>query len=1481
MKLPVGARLPHDFADIPTNDPEVVQRNRALYRITHVLSETPWSCLYRGKKVFRNFEFAKGTLTEAAEDECLDVLIRTLSYPRTDDRDYIQARREHSWFEAKQVLGCRHTNLIAEPLDYLQVRNDQDQFAFPRPGNIPTTEPVLVFETIHGDNLARWRQAARVDAVRGLHVLGQMLEFLATLHDAKLLLNVVSPAAFWVDELHRVHFLGTENVVDDRRAATWRSLFPNERYAQGFVAPELLQPNAPPSRQSDLYGWAALVWFLLTGDSPAKLAADQQQRWARFEPAHRERLHRELARLSPHQVAEMKRELNVAGTRFESLWPGSFLGGLWACLDTDHAQRPGSVADLRAWWGNPPPPPVPACLAIRKHPTAARIAFSTTGLREGLQFQVSRRFAQPPLSPTDGDVAWRGNTSSPIEVVVPLPPEPRRGQTVTGEWCFSIFAVETQGGITSVSRATQARGLDGTAPGFRRAFAESIAGSAGALPDEIALLGQLDPIELVAAELLDSSETRVRGWAVSLLERGVRAGSIGGVCRRLLEERALVDDENAVRQQAASTLIRTCVLVDVELIVELAQRMGEGAVDEMIRAARGFAAFGVSASVIDRAIEALEQAHRIVVCAVCQQELRARELDLHLTTEHHYVPLDGKLLPFGQALTRLWSRVLQHFDTAALQTLTGHLQHRHPQSVVSAFASALAQQVLFAWQSHWTHQSEEQRQTWNDGLARCLRSDQAARSACWSLLPHGDSRIRELARGVVLVAVAMRLSGGHITVVLFRRAVDELAPVPIVSERIEACRRLIELGANPLAGELCERELDLERLLDCPECGTTFPKRDLASHRRKEHHVFEWESRRYEWDSLVALLLGRTVAVEPDAFAARCLMELFVERHGNGAWQPLYLGLRDQLRQSAGPEDLEALASGLGAAVGPLPLSVRLMWAFLAENDAVCQTAALAIFANRDADPPADLSRLVATRVSRTDVPFSLCQQAVVSLLRRPRVTADIIRSALLELADRANDKLQGVGLLHDLEQWVGASPAIEAVCAELLSKIRMRCPRCEVSGTPTELAEHVRTEHGLILQGRSVRKPWSVAMDCLDEYAENPQSHLLERAEQLAVLASPDSGRRRLLREALRRGIAPDDYACEMIAANQSTSLSLCPECWESISTGEAPLNEVQIDAQGNVHWDAVSIRRVGLHGVWSSVEITPWDGPAPPWTFTQGGAIAAAGLVFLIPSALFGILAWQGLAAAQSFAVLGFLMGLASMAAAAFFYSARPVEPVDVAWELVVPALLDDDQQPFGIAHSTFLASLAGMSCGRGNAAKRRAVLNRAIEKVQGHMQPEAIPSRHLAELWHLLLRDDLLVGHGGETILHILRAVFHGQLSLEFLDQVTRKGTELLRLHNEAFYVVTLPAKMIAEAATVGLTNEDLQTLRGRSPTIAFLLRDASNTHGLRGRGANRELMLCILLSPGTRCPQCETLLHLRKGQLAERMSELASAPLRELV
>ncbi|MES2789941.1 MAG: hypothetical protein V4719_09980 [Planctomycetota bacterium] len=54
MRLRIDTRLPHDLLDVPADDPPQIQRNRAVYRITEVLAETPWSSLYRAKKVFHN-----------------------------------------------------------------------------------------------------------------------------------------------------------------------------------------------------------------------------------------------------------------------------------------------------------------------------------------------------------------------------------------------------------------------------------------------------------------------------------------------------------------------------------------------------------------------------------------------------------------------------------------------------------------------------------------------------------------------------------------------------------------------------------------------------------------------------------------------------------------------------------------------------------------------------------------------------------------------------------------------------------------------------------------------------------------------------------------------------------------------------------------------------------------------------------------------------------------------------------------------------------------------------------------------------------------------------------------------------------------------------------------------------------------------------------------------------------------------------------
>ncbi len=1563
MKLPVGARLPHDFADIPANEPDIIQRNRSLYRVTQVLHETAWSCLYRGKKVFRNFEFTKGLLSEAGDDECLDVLIRTLSYPTTDDREYVRRRRDHAKFEAQRVLGSRCTNLIAEPLDYIELRNEQDQFAFPRAGKMASSEPVLVFETIQGDNLARWRQSVPNDLARVMSVVGQTLQFLDTMHGAGFLLNVLSPVAFWVDRLDRAHFLGTENVVDVAEAAAWRGLFPPERYAQGFLAPELLDPDATPSHETDLFGWAALAWMLLTGDSPAKLAIKQQHRSPRFEGPQRERLRHELLRLPEQHVTDVQQTLNVTGSRFAALWPDSLIDGLWTCLDPNPAQRPRSIVELRKWWGNPPPPPAPACLVLRRANGTARVAFSTRGLPVGLQFQIVRQFAPHEATTAmslEAIAVWKGATTKPVEITWPTAPGVRRGSSPSlpdaseYDWCFSVQTVESHQDTAGVSRAVVAATLSADTPGFRRYFAESLTSGSAACPEQIWLLAELDSTETVAMELLDSAEPRVRGWAIALLEQRAQLGAPDSACRTLIETRGLTDAEYDVRLLAAGALLRTAISIDVPLVVDLAQRLGGDAVDDMIRAARSLLAFDVPPLVLDRAIELLEAQHRIVVCPACQQELRARELDPHLTSQHHYTPLDGKLLPFGQALTRLWSRVLHQSDATALQTLVAQLRQRHPDGVASAFATALSQQVLLALPLHLAQQSERQRQQWIERLAETLRSEPTAKSAGWQLLAHDDSRIRRLGRETVLPDVALRLADEFCNETVLRKAVEQLVPgeaarvagvessrpqtvgstVPsddallgaveatdpshtglaaqgsadqqvssfaprkdvlslserrqsrqlllnrsqVVLERIEVCQRLLALGANRLACEQALRAIELERLVDCPECGTTFPKRDLAKHRRTTHRIYEWEGTRYEFDPFVEVLVSRTVSLDADPFAARNLAELFVEQFGEQSHARLFVRLRDALAQFGDCSDGLAVAKLLGAAVGGVPQAARLMKSFMKEASECGRVVALSMFCHSDEPPALEVTRAMAAQLGRAELPFGLCQEVAVVMLRRSQAMAEVAtptptrnvskdersepstptrsvmskdveasrmelpsslltrrvgvdaatcRSALLELASRAGDRLQGIDLLRGLEQWTGPSTILDEVCVELESKIRLRCPRCEVRLSPRELAEHVQTEHGLVLEGRAVRQPWSVALESLDAYATDPRHEWLDYAEAMAVLASPESGRKRLLREALQRGVAPAHYRQEMLDSTKGTSNSLCPQCWGAVPASESSPGDVRIDARGNITSKEITLQRIGLHGLWGSVAITPWNGTLPGWSLSRWGAVVAVALLFLVPAALCGWWAWNGFVAAQALALGSLSGGVAAIVAVLLCYWPRTVEPVDVAWEQVVPAMLDEPLLKLGPDHSSFIASLARASCGRGSAASRWRVVDRTITAVSPLARQGLLPLRHLTELLRLQFDDAGRLPfrrHArGEVVRDWIGLALRGTLPLKSLDESLRNGASLVSLRpNEVLASVW---HLVSEAASLELTPADATVLCKEPSTFRSLLKTAN--------------------------------------------------------
>src|SRR5262249_41936843 len=119
--------------------------------------------------------------------------------------------------------------------------------------------------------------------------------------------------------------LDPRSSILDPRSSVWARLFPPERYPRGFSAPECFDARRPRDRHTDIYGWATIAYFLLTGDRPAQLAMNQGQQWARFEDPQFFRLDRALRTVPPAHVCVWAEQLGVDADALVQSWPRNFL----------------------------------------------------------------------------------------------------------------------------------------------------------------------------------------------------------------------------------------------------------------------------------------------------------------------------------------------------------------------------------------------------------------------------------------------------------------------------------------------------------------------------------------------------------------------------------------------------------------------------------------------------------------------------------------------------------------------------------------------------------------------------------------------------------------------------------------------------------------------------------------------------------------------------------------------------------------------------------------------------------------------------------------------------------------------------------------------------------------------------------------------------------------------------------------------------
>ncbi|MEX2288377.1 MAG: hypothetical protein WD648_14875, partial [Planctomycetaceae bacterium] len=141
-----------------------------------------------------------------------------------------------------------------EPLDWLEHRG----------------QPLLVMSVPRGRPLREWRRSPTGISPLVPRIMAELLNLLEALHRNSQVIGGLGPDDILVDETSRICCTATDRVLSAKLAASQPRVYAPPFYPQAFVAPEVLHGNGALDRRSDLYSWAALFVYLMTGEQDGR-----------------------------------------------------------------------------------------------------------------------------------------------------------------------------------------------------------------------------------------------------------------------------------------------------------------------------------------------------------------------------------------------------------------------------------------------------------------------------------------------------------------------------------------------------------------------------------------------------------------------------------------------------------------------------------------------------------------------------------------------------------------------------------------------------------------------------------------------------------------------------------------------------------------------------------------------------------------------------------------------------------------------------------------------------------------------------------------------------------------------------------------------------------------------------------------------------------------------------------------------------------
>jgi hypothetical protein len=764
------------------------------------------------------------------------------------------------------------------------------------------------------------------------------------------------------------------------------------------------------------------------------------------------------------------------------------------------------------------------------------------------------------------------------------------------------------------------------------------------------------------------------------------------------------------------------------------------------------------------------QENRSIDCPECGREVHESEQPKHLIGEHGYVDLAGILMPSAAARTCLWDRVFTTGDTRAHDRLcqlfaseAGPVGDR-PSYVVALEAELgrRADALLAMKRAEFAR------------LVRCLRQNGAARGQLWQLLRSADRRVRELGREFVLPEVSDASETGKATAADVQGLLDKLCPVDDINEKIRTCQRLTQLGVPPTAIAECLHRLRGERPIACPECSVAIPQDQVESHLRRVHRIYQFRVVRRPLEDTIATLFAAVCSPKPDHEAWDALESLARDEHGSRADAFLAAGVKQALRSIDDEKQMAALHAAAEVIAGSSSAS-GLTFALATSNEPASRQLALTIALLLPAPLASGLVTALQPLLTPNQAPCELQVAAAASLLRSTGKEGPAAVEIVNALVARGG-KARAVDRLNQLEEQAGPSRIITERRAQIENQIRMRCPRCGVQLRRPQMAEHLWSDHSLLLDGRRVREPWRLVEDWISAYRQHENSELLVRCRALGQHLDPDHGLHRVYRLFLAAGIADVESRGALFAEARQRRASLCPRCFALVPLPEAnmprPLNRshgrlslgdycvdvsesglvprLTIEGPGGLIFRGREPGRLGLTRHGATLLLA---GPC------MTAAVFYAALVNLLPV----LPLWP--------VTIFLVLALAVYFGAGLYWWLQPRSldrSVDFAWTRLVPRLGSESPHFPTSEESAFLAGVALTSVSHGSADARWQELERVLGIVERAVAAGISPLAHLAALQRLAVADAAAAGHDPvPLVVEQVSRCFDGRLPLAFVQ------------------------------------------------------------------------------------------------------------------